>query len=230
MNISHHLTDETLQDYACGSLDPAMETLIACHLTVCRKCREREAVADAVGGVLLVEQEEVAVSGLATEVLERARLGGVSASAGAKVADGVADRVADRERRLTCSDAPRPLARLLPRNLDDLAWRRVAPGIRQFNLSTRHRHDGAFKLLHLSPGVTLMSHGHADRELTYVVRGSYTDAYGRFNSGDIADLDESSAHRPVVDADEPCIALIATNSPARFRGIFGRIMQPFVGI
>jgi len=222
MNLSHHLTEETLQDYACGSLDPAMETLIACHLTVCGKCREREAVADAVGGVLLDEQEEAAVSGLATEVLERARLGGISASAGT--------RVADRERTLNCSDAPRPLARLLPRSLDDLAWRRVAPGIRQFNLSTRHRHDGAFKLLHLSPGVTLMSHGHADRELTYVVRGSYTDAYGRFNSGDIADLDECSAHRPVVDTDEPCIALIATNSPARFRGIFGRIMQPFVGI
>ena len=125
---------------------------------------------------------------------------------------------------------PRPLGRLLPTDLDALRWRRVAPGIRQYNLDDRHRRDGAFKLLHLAPGVTLSDHGHNDRELTYVVRGSYTDELGRFRAGDIADLDDHDNHRPVVDRDGPCIALIATQSPVRFSGVLGRIMQPFVGI
>lgn len=232
MRLAHHLTDETVQDYACGSLGPAMETLIACHLTVCRSCRWRASMADAVGGLLLAEQDEVPVSGPAADVLARVRTAATSSErTSVQAADAMsATTKASGFGKPACSDAPRPLARLLPADLDDLPWRRIAPGIRQFNLSERHRRDGVFKLLHLSPGVTLMSHGHSDRELTYVVRGSYTDSFGRFNSGDIADLDESKAHRPVVDTDEPCIALIATNSPARYSGIFGRLLQPFIGI
>lgn len=128
------------------------------------------------------------------------------------------------------SGVPRPLGRLLPTALEDLGWRRMAPGIKQFNLSDGPRNQGAFKLLHLAPGVTLSEHTHANKELTFVVRGSYTDQMGRFAAGDIADLDGKHSHKPIVDSEEPCIALIASDSPAQYRGVLARIMQPFVGI
>ena len=216
MSPTHHLTDETLQDYAAGSLDLPMETLVACHLTMCTMCRERAALADSVGGTLLVEEEEVEVRASAAELLARGteRPARDDAPEPAPAVDGV----------------PRPLARLLPGDLDTLDWRRVAPGIRQFNLDDRRRRDGAFKLLHLAPGAAMIGHGHADRELTFVVRGAYTDELGRFCAGDIADLDDHDNHCPVVENGEPCIALIATQSPVRFNSILGRIMQPFVGI
>jgi len=51
-----------------------------------------------------------------------------------------------------------------------------------------------------------------------------------FKAGDIADLDGEVAHQPVVDTDQPCIALIASESPVKFNGLFGKIMQPIVGI
>jgi putative transcriptional regulator len=89
---------------------------------------------------------------------------------------------------------------------------------------------GAFKLLHLAPGVVLSAHSHNDRELTYVVKGSYQDEIGRFKAGDIADLDGEVVHQPVVDTNEPCIALIASYSPVTYQGMLGKIMQPFVGI
>jgi len=108
---------------------------------------------------------------------------------------------------------PRPLARILPTDLEQLDWKRIAPGIKQINLSEQHRRNGAFKLLHLAPGVVLSAHSHNDRELTYVVQGSYQDEIGRFKAGDIADLDGEVAHQPVVDTDQPCIALIASESP-----------------
>lgn len=211
---THHLSDETLQDYAAGSLDVPMETLVACHLTMCGGCRARAAFADSVGGALLDAGDRVRVCASASEVLSRSER----------------ERTPATRRPLPVTDVPRPLARLLPTGLDELDWRRVAPGIRQFNLGKRHRRHGAFKLLHLAPGTTLSEHGHNDRELTYVVRGSYTDELGRFRAGDIADLDDRDKHRPVVDPDEPCIALIATHSPVRFSGMLSRIMQPFVGI
>ena len=221
MSPTHHLTDETLQDYAAGSLETPMETLVACHLTMCARCRARSIFADAIGGSLLSEHDAAPVRVTAAEVLARAVVEGRTT-----MPDTAPEPVATHP----IGDVPRPLGRLLPAELDGLDWRLVAPGIRQFNLGTRHRRHGAFKLLHLAPGVTLSDHGHDDRELTYVVRGSYTDELGRFRAGDIADLDDHDNHRPVVDPGEPCIALIATHSPVRFNGVLGRLMQPFVGI
>jgi len=218
---THHLSDETLQDYAAGSLDAPMETLVACHLTMCGRCRARAMFADAVGGALLDGSDTVHTSASASDVLARGARDESPTTPSSPAADAAPP---------TISDVPRPLARLLPSDLDELDWRRVAPGIRQFNLGTRHRRHGAFKLLQLAPGTTLSDHGHNDRELTYVVRGSYTDELGQFRAGDIADLDDHDNHRPVVDPGEPCIALIATHSPVRFSGMLGRIMQPFVGI
>lgn len=219
MNVSHHLTDETLQDYAAGSLGPSMETLIACHLTVCRQCREKSALADKVGGELFEQFDSVSVSRSVADTLKLARESLPALT-----------QAPNKNPKLRSAGVPQPLARLLPTNLDELDWRRIAPGIKQINLTDQPRRMGAFKLLHLAPGVVLSAHSHNDRELTYVVKGSYQDEIGRFKAGDIADLDGTVAHQPVVDTHEPCIALIASHSPVNYQGMLGKIMQPFIGI
>ncbi|MFK7861937.1 MAG: ChrR family anti-sigma-E factor [Granulosicoccus sp.] len=219
MSVTHHLTDETIQDYAAGSLSTPMETLVACHLTVCSHCRHRVDIADNIGGALLEDSESVGISMSAIDLLARASM---MPAHSAPVTTMQAPAV---------TGVPRPLARLLPTSLNELDWRRIAPGIKQHNLSDQHRKHGAFQLLHLEPGVELMAHSHNDRELTYLVQGSYSDEIGRFMVGDIADLDgHEEPHKPVVDSEEPCIALIATHSPVNYSGMLGKIMQPFVGI
>ncbi|NND91128.1 MAG: transcriptional regulator [Granulosicoccus sp.] len=244
MTVSHHLTDETILDYSAGSLIMSMETLIACHLTVCSHCRLRAELADGIGGGLLDDFESVPVSASPGDLIARA--GSMadrdapgsghsldSGQSGGLAESGEDDHRADTagESATLISGVPRPLARLLPAPLEDLPWRRIAPGIRRHNLSNQPRRHGAFQLLRLEPGVVLSAHSHADRELTFLVKGSYVDEIGHFKEGDIADLDgHHDAHRPVVDSDVPCIALIATQSPVRFTGLVGKIMQPFVGI
>jgi len=218
MTVSHHLTDETVQDYVVGSLSVPMETLVACHLTVCPNCRQRTDLAERVGGAMLDDTDTVPVHSSAKEVIAKA----TSTPAQTEATEPLADDLP--------TGVPRPLARLLPSSIETLRWRRIAPGIKQYNLSKQHRRHGAFKLLHLNPGVVLSQHTHDDRELTYVVRGSYQDEIGCFQAGDIADLDGHDKHQPVVNGAEPCIALIATHSPVRFSSLFGKIMQPFVGI
>lgn len=218
MSVSHHLTDETIQDYAAGSLTMAMETLVACHLTVCKHCRDKAQIADEIGGNMFDSGESVALSASASDLLARASMMPQHSAPAAAVKPAV-------------TGVPRPLARLLPTALPELDWRRIAPGIKQHNLSDQHRKFGAFQLLHLEPGVVLSAHSHNDRELTYLVQGSYTDEIGHFAAGDIADLDgHQEEHQPVVDSEEPCIALIATHSPVNYSGMLGKIMQPFVGI
>lgn len=220
MSVSHHLTDETLQDYTVGALSASMETLVACHLSMCSHCRARASMAEDIGGNFLDQIDPSPVHQSAVELMLR----------GQSAADQHPDHNTASLATSPIDGIPAPLARLLPKALEELDWRRVAPGIKQFNLSTQHRRFGAFQLLHLAPGVVLSAHAHNDRELTYVVKGSYQDEIGRFKAGDIADLDGDVAHQPVVDTDEPCIALIASNSPARYSGMLGKIMQPFVGI
>jgi len=216
-SLSHHLNDETLIDYASGSLSSAMETLVACHLTVCPYCRERNQLADDVGGQLLYVSDPVTPRTTAKDLLKNARKEPrITVS---KKPAGIGD-----------STVPRPLGRLLPAPLESLDWRSMAPGVKQFDLGQLPRKEGAFKLLRLEPGVALSQHSHNERELTYVVRGSYSDEIGQFRAGDIADLDDQVEHSPIVDEHEVCFALIATDAPVRYSTMLGKIMQPFVGI
>lgn len=220
MSVTHHLTDETIQDYAAGGLSMPMETLVACHLTVCSHCRRKAQLADGIGGSVLGASQPAAVALSASDLIARA-----------SQSDEVAQlRESGPATTPVATGIPRPLARLLPTDLNELNWRRIAPGIKRFKLNDQPRRQGAFQLLHLDPGVLLSAHSHNDRELTYLVKGSYTDQLGRFKAGDIADLDHRATHCPLVDSEEPCIALIATQSPVRYTGMFGKIMQPFVGI
>ncbi len=215
--VSHHLSDETLLDYANGTLSAAMETLLACHLTVCPHCRARSAIADDVGGQLLASQSPSVPKMSAVELLEQAK-------------SKPSISVTKPPKTVGDTTVPRALGRLLPGPIESLEWRTIAPGIKQYSLSEQPRRDGAFKLLRLEPGVTLSQHTHNERELTYVVRGSYHDELGHFRAGDIADLDNYDEHCPVVDEGEVCIALIATDAPVKYTTVLGKIMQPFVGI
>lgn len=219
MITSHHLSDETIQDYAAGSLSASMEVLVTCHTTVCSHCRQRVALAENIGASFFDDVDTCEVGASARDILERAQM------------------IPEHSKPLTSNErepvkgVPRPLGRILPAPLDEIEWRRIGPGISQHNLSTQHRRHGAFQLLHLEPGTVLSAHSHNDRELTYLVQGSYTDEIGQFKAGDIADLDHGhDTHQPIVDSDIPCIALIATQSPVRYSGMLSKIMQPFVGI
>jgi len=221
MMPEHHLADETLQDYAAGVLSSSMETLIACHLTLCPHCRERANLCDSIGGNMLNTEQPAAMSAGYKDVLIRANKQDVSASQCA---------VNENANLAAVKGVPAPLARLLPTSIDNLPWRTVAPGIKQYNLTDRPRKEGAFKLFSAEPGTAFSQHTHEHRELTFVLSGSYTDELGWFKAGDISDLDEKHLHSPVVNSDVPCVSLIATDAPVRFSGLVGKIVQPFVGI
>jgi len=215
--ITHHLSDEMLLDYSNGSLPTSMETLVACHLTVCPHCRKRSELSDNVGGYLLSTQEPTAPKLSAAELLKQTRT--IPSISVTKKVSEVGDKT-----------VPRPLGRMLPSQLENLNWRAVAPGVKQFALSDQPRQEGAFKLLRLEPGTALAPHTHNERELTYVIRGSYRDETGVYKAGDIADLDDNVEHRPIVGDDEICYALIATDAPVKYTSVIGKIMQPFIGI
>ncbi|MGB2931112.1 MAG: ChrR family anti-sigma-E factor [Methyloceanibacter sp.] len=216
MKIAHHPDRATLMSYAAGSLDEAFATVVATHLASCAECRSRLRETEEIGGNLLEAIDAVPLDAAAFERAMR------------RLNEPVEQTLVEFEQRKP--SLSRPLARLVGGGLDDVAWKTVAPGVAMHRLPTSKAARGSLRLLKIAPGKKIPEHGHGGTEITLVLTGSYRDAFGRFGPGDVADLDENVEHQPMVDSSEPCICLVATEAPTRFKSVFGRLFQPLVGI
>lgn len=224
MKIVHHPDEATLVSYAAGNLDEGFATLVAAHIASCDVCRAALRRIESVGGALL---ETVDAAPLSPSALER------TLDQLDRAETAVQERHAPRMSQATSHKrpaVPAPLARLLQGGLDDIAWKTVAPGVAKHALPVSRAARSRLTLLKIAPGTQVPDHGHGGMELTLVLKGSYRDAFGRFGPGDLADLDEHVEHEPVVDSSEPCICVVATEAPTRFKSFFGRFLQPIVGI
>lgn len=217
MPIRHHPAETTLIAYAAGHLDVALSAIVASHLAVCPRCRGRSRLAEGVGGELLETSAPAALRDGALDAV-LARVAGAAPETDPPAPPAGRHGVAA------------PLGRLLPERLADIRWRTVGPGIRQARLGEAGRDPEGLKLLKIAPGRSVPRHSHRGHEMTLIVSGSYTDELGRFQAGDIADLDGEVDHQPVSDTGEDCICIIATDAPLRFEGWVPRLMQSFVRI
>lgn len=125
---------------------------------------------------------------------------------------------------------PPPLARHIGPSLDGIAWRNIAPGVRKHDITLGGECPSSLYLLQIGPGRAMPEHGHGGDEMTLVLAGAYKDELGLFGVGDIADLDEHVEHQPVVASNEPCVCLVATQAPTRFRSLLMRLLQPVFGV
>jgi putative transcriptional regulator len=221
LKITHHLDDATILAYSAGSLAEAHAALAAGHIAYCPRCRTAVQQANDIGGYLLVESENAAVS----DQCRAATLASL---------DGVAPQQVVRDNRHSRLDGhgiPAAISALSGKpRLEELNWKKKAPGISIAEVALSENSKSTLKFLSIAPGLAMPEHGHGGHEMTLILRGSYSDHVGQFLPGDIADLDEETEHRPVVDSDEPCICIIATEAPTKFRSILARMAQPFVGI
>jgi putative transcriptional regulator len=217
VKIEHHLDEATIVAYAAGTLDEAIAVVVAAHAAWCPSCRAAIHDAEALGGEFLTGMESETVS---TDCRQRT-LGRLEGAA--------LYRLPQARPRL--SDLPRPLARLLEGGgLSDIRWRKLAPGIAKADAKLSAGAKGRVQFLRIAPGKAVPEHGHGGEELTMVISGSYKDRFGRFGRGDVADLDEEIEHKPVADGAEPCICVVATVAPARFKSFFARLLQPLAGV
>lgn len=210
-----HPDPATLMSHAADSLTPALAAVVACHLAVCRHCRQELQLMETLGLAVLAEVPPSTLVGSAPLPAPV----GVEAGAG----DPQPQRTAPD------GDVPLPLRRLVGDHLDRLRWAPIAPGISRHVIQLQGQDTGLLQLLKVQPGRPIPEHGHAGSELTYVLRGSFRDQTGTYGIGDLADLDCDVAHTPVADADLGCICLVASEAPAVMKGLLARLAQPFIG-
>jgi putative transcriptional regulator len=216
VTINHHLDDATIISYAAGTLGEAHGFAVATHLAYCNECRIAVRHAESLGGEILMEQDVAAV----TDSCRAATLASLDAGISIKPAKVKAE-----------GELPRVLHNLLGVNsLDQIKWKTKAPGIAKFDIPLSPGARTHLQLVRIGSGREMPEHGHGGEELTVILRGSYSDHTGQYKVGDVADLDEDMEHQPKVDSAEDCICLIATEAPTKFRSIWARLAQPFVGI
>lgn len=198
MTIIHHPRDETLMDYASGTLTSSLAAVVACHLSLCETCRAKLVFMERIGGALLTR--------LAGEALTQDALAQtLSPLNGAEVpAPAAPCRAAPPAGGLL----PRPLAHHLGNGIASLTWRTLAPGVEQFKIRLP-RQDGDLLLLKLQPGRRHQCRCCHDGGLALVLSGAYADHTGEYHAGEVASIDREVERRPRVIGGGECIIAVA---------------------
>ncbi len=215
-SINHHPDNATLLSFAAGSLAEPLAAVVAAHVSLCRCCQATVRDMELVGMALLCNAN--ANSALSDDV---AFLEQPSVEAVRFPPDHANERV---------DQLPRPIARHYGLDFETIPWRRLAPGIWHHKLALSSAAAGDLRLLKIAPGRKMPDHGHAGAELTLVLDGVYSDTTGSYGPGDVQDLDEEMEHQPLADPEVGCICLIASERPARFKGLLPRVFQSLSGL
>lgn len=218
----HHPGDDHLVAYAAGSQDEPVALLVATHLALCPRCRAEVAQFEALGGVLLEDQETEAMQ---DDSLERvlARLDDTAPEEPVPPAPRAAARLAEAEPLV-----PRPLRDCLGEGLNQLHWTTFR-GLEKVELLPEFP-SFRTRLMRIKSGTAMPTHTHEGSELTLVLTGGFSDVNGHFLRGDVAEADPSVTHQPIADPGEDCLCLAVTDAPLRLTGPFGRLLNPFLHI
>jgi putative transcriptional regulator len=221
MKIQHHPDDSTLMSYASGALSEPLGAVIAAHVALCSHCQNELRLMERIGFACVRALPD---EGLRQPTpVARLRAAEADVMERASRSDVV---VAD----VAAPDVPAPLRRIVGDRFDAVAWKRLGPGVLHFPLPVSDAAGGDLRLLKVAAGRSMPEHGHGGTELTLVLTGAYVDRFGRFAAGDVADLDEDVEHRPVIEAGEDCICLVASERRVRFKGLISRLVQPLTGM
>jgi putative transcriptional regulator len=218
MTIQHHPDDATLMSYAAGTLPEALGAVVATHLTMCAESRKKVAAMERIGSAMLATlPPSVLVASTPT-------IGNIVAGPTPDEGDHVLEAI---ERS---GDVPQPLSRIVGSDLGSIKWKRLGLGAWHLPLTISDKAKGDLRLIKIGPGQAMPEHGHGGSELSLVLAGSYSDSTGRYGVGDVADHDDKVVHKPMADIKTGCICLIASEEKAKFKGLFARLVQPFVGV
>ena len=194
--ITHHPDISTLMCCSAGSQPEACAAVIASHLTVCPRCRAEVRRMQKIGVALFDALEPESVDVPPPVVKLRA---------------AEADDAAKSEPcALSAGEIPQFLVSCVGPCLDMIPWKPVARGIWTHTIALSPGACGDLRLIKVEPGGAFPDHAHEGWELTLVLRGSYSDEFGTFLPGDVADLDQESRHHPVACPKAGCICLTAS--------------------
>jgi putative transcriptional regulator len=198
MHPHHHPSLDVLTAYAAGALEPGFGLVVGAHVEGCAQCRAHVGALEAASGAALerLPETEVAPDALARVM---ARLSGDSPAPPPADTRAFIDRLPLKRRK----------------------W--VAPGGWVAGVDTPHAKENRVYLLSVGPGMPTARHAHTGAEFCTVLTGAYRDELGLFAAGDFVAAEGDFNHQPMVEGNEACVCLFATEGRLKPQGLIGRI-------
>lgn len=214
----HHVPDEILDAYVAGHSAQAAALAIACHLTLCPRCRGRMRLLEELAGMSLEAALPATLAPGAWEAM-LPRLDPRTDERGQLEKDSLPDFLAGYL-------LPRPILRALTGS-EPLRWRFLAPGARFIDLGISATlgdgvggggggdggGGGIARLLKLSPGLEIPLHDHKGPEYTVIFTGALQEGGALFARGDLAFRLPGHRHVQHVDRRDYCVALQVNEGP-----------------
>lgn len=204
MSPRHHPSDDILTGYAAGALEPGFGLVVGAHLDACAHCRARVGAFEAASGAALSDMAEADVS--------------------ADSLTNVMSRLGEQAPQVMLDT--RPFVERL--SLKRKRW--VAPGVWVAGVDTPHAPENRVYLLSVAAGGLTARHEHSGAEFCTVLKGAYRDELGLFAAGDFAAADGDLNHQPVVEGDEACVCLFATEGRLKPQGLLGRLAFAYADV
>ncbi|WP_236823732.1 ChrR family anti-sigma-E factor [Blastochloris viridis] len=205
--------DALLADYAAGSLQGPMSVLVEAHLELSPQNLSFVRDLDVLGGILLDDAPPMPLKD------RDSRLAAILAD------DAPPPPVRRRPPEVADPVLPTAIRRFIGRPFSEVRWHSKLPGLKECRLD---RDGTEVSLMWLRAGSAVPAHTHTGREAVLVLSGGFSDAYGRYDRGDLAVADEMTDHKPVADDDEDCICFIVQEGHLKLTGLLGRIFQRLI--
>jgi putative transcriptional regulator len=216
MSAVIHPSETTLLDYAGGALKPGARLVVSSHLETCASCRADVGSLEAAAGLLMASLEPVKLEDDAL-ALALARIERPPPPPRAAPTPQVSTILKD-------VDVPAALRRA---EIGPTRW--MAPGIRVAKIRGADPGEKLY-LLRVASGMRMPHHGHDGIELTYVLKGAFSDAEGHYGVGDLAETTTADVHTPLIDKGGDCVCLVAAEGEMQMREWLPRMLQPFFGL
>lgn len=206
--------DALMARYAAGVLPEPARVLVEAHLEMQSVNRPRVAEYEAVVGKILEKMEPVSLT---------------SRDATLKAVFAAVPLARTNTAPVPPANAffPQAIRNFAGLDAAEIPWKRKLPGFKEYSLGKIDGCDVSF--FWLKPGRVIPAHTHEGYELSLVLDGAFNDTRGRFVKGDISVADESIDHRPVAEAECPCIGFAVSQAPVKLTGSWRQLLGDMIG-
>tara|TARA_R110002072_G_scaffold136124_2_gene278254 strand:- start:243676 stop:244383 length:708 start_codon:yes stop_codon:yes gene_type:complete len=225
--VSFHPDSKFLTDFAAGSLPLSEAVCVAAHLEFCAKCRSHVQQLSDLGAQIMARLEPVQTEQPADEGFDQL-MQKIDADALNPADVASAEPAADSTPQSAApSFLPRVVQKLAQGSLQDLDWVQLGKSLRiaPVNIGKGNRETSIYDI---KAGGRMPEHEHRGEEITVLLKGSFSDAEGKYVRGDFVVRHAGERHQPTATLDTDCICLVSLEQPVRPSSIWYRLLEPFV--
>lgn len=236
--VNFHPSDNDLIEFSAGNADWALSICIASHIEHCPVCAQKLRSFNKIGGATLGKSTKTAVSNDSfSRVINKIKQNEVKEVNWPQNKNNTSplipvsaskdyDTNKDHHTNQTLDDLPRVIQKLVENN-KPLHWKRIAPALQEAQITTgQNKYEVCFHKI--KRGGKIAEHDHGGKEITVVLRGSFSDDHGTYHVGDYLVKEAGQVHRPLAAQNQDCLCLSIIEAPVKLTGLAGKIINPFL--